>query len=208
MNTLETERLIIRPFTMADLEEVHRLLDDDLQWRGPGFTLEQRRERLQLHVGLANWDDTGCLYGIRGLILRNSGQLIGICLFHPDLWLPRWKAVFWPQLFEQPLSSFDQSYASLELGIGYALSSHHRSHGYAAEAVRAFLGHAFGELQVGRIFATTDRANTDSVRLMQRVGMRTARNPDGEVVYPAVVGVIENQGYPSRLEQGHDRDRP
>jgi RimJ/RimL family protein N-acetyltransferase len=178
---------------MDDLDEVHRLLDGDLQWRGPGFTLEQRRERLHLHVGLARWDDTGCLYGIRALILKDSGRLIGICLFHPDLWLPRWKAVFWPRLFDQPLSPFDQSYASLELGIGYALSSRHRGRGYAAEAVRAFLDHAFGVLKVGRVFAVTDRANNDSLRLMQRVGMCTARNPDAEVVYPGVVGVIENR---------------
>jgi RimJ/RimL family protein N-acetyltransferase len=96
METLETARLLIRPFTMDDLEEVHRLLDLDIQWAGPGFPLERRRERLQL--------------------------------------------------------------------------------------------------QVGRVFAITDRANNDSVRLMQRVGMRIARNPDPDVTYPAVVGVIERPG--------------
>ncbi len=51
---------------------------------------------------------------------------------------------------------------------------------------------ALVELRVGRIFAITDRANTDSLRLMQRVGMRTVRNPDPTVAYPGVVGVIEN----------------
>jgi len=43
-----------------------------------------------------------------------------------------------------------------------------------------------------RVFATTDRDNRDSVRLMWRVGMRTATNPDANARWPGVVGVIEN----------------
>ncbi len=43
MDTRETEHLIIRPFGMGDLEEAHRLLDGDIQWAGPGRSLEYRR---------------------------------------------------------------------------------------------------------------------------------------------------------------------
>ena len=47
MDTLETERLIIRPFVTDDLEVAYQLLDIDIQWSGPSFSLEQRRKRLQ-----------------------------------------------------------------------------------------------------------------------------------------------------------------
>ena len=55
MDSLETRRLIIRPFTLDDLADVHRMLDVDLEWAGPGVTLAQRREKLQLEIALAHW---------------------------------------------------------------------------------------------------------------------------------------------------------
>jgi 3-oxoacyl-[acyl-carrier protein] reductase len=62
MMQLETNRLLIRPFVMADLEAVHQVLDHDLLWAGPGITVEQRRERLQREINLAQWADTGNLF--------------------------------------------------------------------------------------------------------------------------------------------------
>jgi RimJ/RimL family protein N-acetyltransferase len=192
MDTLETERLIIRPFVIGDLMEAHQLLDAGIQWAGPSTTIEQREAKLQLYIALANWEDTGRLYGFRAIVLRCSERMIGICGFHPDLWSPEWKAVFWPQLCDTYDPRTMGRHTSLELGIGYALSAQERDKGYGSEAVRAALDHAFRELKVGRVFATTDRHNPDSVRLMERVGMRTATNPDINAIWPGVVGVIEN----------------
>lgn len=194
MDTLETGRLLIRPFTLDDLEDVHRLLGLDLQWAGPDFSLERRRERLQLQVGLARWEDTGRLYGNRALILKTSGEMVGFAGFHPDLWPPAWKQAFWPALFGTAPADATLHCASLELGVGYALSTWHRRQGYAAEAVGALLDHALDELWVGRILAATERGNENSVRLMQRVGMRVVRHPNPAFVYPAAVGVIERPG--------------
>ena len=192
MDTFETERLIIRRFVADDLLAAHQVLDLDLEWSGPAFTLDQRRERLQLYIYLAGWQDTGRLYGFRAITLKASQQLIGLSGFHPDVWSPRWKAVFWPALFPERDPAAFGAHASLELGVGYALSQAARGQGYASEAVNALLEHAFRALRVERVFATTDQANTDSVKLMERVGMRTARNPDALAAYPGVVGVIEN----------------
>jgi RimJ/RimL family protein N-acetyltransferase len=194
METLETQRLIIRPFVMGDLYEAHQVLDVDIEWSGRSFTLDQRRERLQFYVGLAQWEDTGRLYGFRAITLKASLELIGICGFHPDVWSPGWKAIFWPTLFRDCDSNTLGGHASLELSIGYALCHPARGHGYATEAVKALLDHAFRTWQINRVFAITDQSNADSVKVMQRVGMRTAQNPDGQIAYPGVVGLIENQG--------------
>ena len=160
MDTLETQRLIIRPFGPADLNEAHAVLDLDLAWSGPGFTLDQRRQRLQFYVGLAQWNDTGRLYGLRAVVLRESRQLIGICGFHPDSWSARWKAAFWPKLFNDTVTV--GTHASMELGLGYSLAHSARRQGYATEAVEALLAHAFQTLQIGRVFAATERGNDAS----------------------------------------------
>lgn len=192
MDILETPRLLIRPFVPDDLEALYQLLDVDLQWAGPDRSIEWRKERLQFSIALAHWEDSGCLYGNRALILKSSGDLIGMAQFHPDLWTPRWKAIFWPQLFG-PINAGEMENASLELGIGYALSSQCRGQGYASEAVRALLDHAFEVLKIKRVFAITDRANLASANLMRRVGMHTATNPDASVAYPAVAGVLHHR---------------
>jgi RimJ/RimL family protein N-acetyltransferase len=81
----------------------------------------------------------------------------------------------------------------VELEVGYALETAHRGRGYATEALRALIDHAFAALGVGRIVAGTGADNAASVALLRRVGMRTLPNPDGG--WPGVVGVLEN---PSR----------
>jgi len=196
MHQQTTKRLIIRPFSMTDLEDAHQLLDLDIEWSGPSFSLEQRRDRLQRYIMLSQWDEGNYLFGYRAIILKESELLIGLCGFLPSLWKPRAKALFWTQLFGQPDNPAEYAYSSFELEIGYALSSHYRSRGYATEAIMALLEYAFNTLRAKRIFAGTNRSNAGSINLMKRIGMQTVNHPerpdeewpDG----PAVVGCIEN----------------
>ena len=180
MDALETARLLIRPFAPADLDAAHGLLDLDVGWSGPGFTWGQRRERVAFYGELARWDDTGRLFGYRAVVLKDTDELIGIVGFLPVLWDARRRAL---------LSPADGAAAGLELEVGYALGPAHRGRGYATEALRALIDHAFGTLGVGRIVAGTDRDNAPSIALLERVGMRTFANPrEG---WPHVMGVIE-----------------
>jgi RimJ/RimL family protein N-acetyltransferase len=196
METLTTDRLIIRPFTIDDLDTAHQMLDQDIQWAGPSFSREQRRHSLQFYINLAEWPDTGRLYGYRAICLKETKQLIGLCGFLPGLMPPQLKALFWPALFGPAADPAEMAYATSELELGYALSSQYRRQGYATEAVSALIAHAFAELKVRRLFAGTNRRNTGSIALMRRVGMRIVDNPqqperdwpDG----PGVMGVIEN----------------
>jgi ribosomal-protein-alanine N-acetyltransferase len=181
---------------MDDLETAHQILDQDMQWDGAGVSLQQRRQTLQGYIMLAEWNDGSRLFGPRGIFLRATKQLVGLCGFHPWLWTPSQKALFWPELFSVPETPTEYTYASFELSILYGLSNKHRGQGYATEAAKALIACAFDTLKVKRVFADTTRSNLASIKVMQRAGMRIARHPtrpheewpDG----PAVVGCIEN----------------
>ena len=166
---------------MNDLDAAHALLDRDVQWSGPNFTLEQRHERLQFYIALSQWNDAGRLYGYRAITRKTTGELIGICGFIPVLWSARQRAL---------LSPAKDRFSALELEIGYALGTAHRGAGYATEALKALIEHGFADLGVGRILAGTGKDNPESIALLQRVGMRTFPNP--EVGWPELIGVLEN----------------
>jgi RimJ/RimL family protein N-acetyltransferase len=54
--------------------------------------------------------------------------------------------------------------------LGYALARPHWGRGYAQEALRLALGHAFGALGLHRVEADIDPRNVASTRLVERVG--------------------------------------
>jgi RimJ/RimL family protein N-acetyltransferase len=56
--------------------------------------------------------------------------------------------------------------------VGWVLDPTFTGHGYATEAVRELLRHCFEDLGVRRVVANCFLDNADSLRLMQRVGMR------------------------------------
>ena len=196
METLQTKRLTIRPFSVDDLETAYQVLDEEMQWDGAGVSLQQREQALQREILLADWHDGSCLFGARAIILKATKQMVGLCGFHPWMWTPSQKALFWPALFSVPETPEAYTHASFELSILYGLSNKHRGQGYATEAANALVTYAFETLQVKRVFADTTRSNIGSINVMKRVGMRIAHHPtrpdeewpDG----PAVVGCIEN----------------
>ncbi|MCP4424717.1 MAG: GNAT family N-acetyltransferase [Chloroflexi bacterium] len=78
----------------------------------------------------------------------------------------------------------------MELGIGYALHSIQRNRGYAAEAVATLVDYAFHEIKIGRVIAIANRQNSDSIKLMERLGMRLAYSPEAD--WPGVIGILDN----------------
>jgi hypothetical protein len=91
MPTLETERLLIRPFVMDDLAQVYRLPDVELgagdPVAGEAETLAQRAHWLQWTV--LSYEQLADLrqlpHGDRGVVLKSAGRLIGACGFVPCL---------------------------------------------------------------------------------------------------------------------------
>jgi RimJ/RimL family protein N-acetyltransferase len=194
MPVLETARLLIRPFVMGDLPDVHRLLDIELRHADLGAermeAVAERAEWLQWTV--LNYAQLAKLhqppYGDRAVVLKSTEHLVGACGFVPCL-----------NAFEQ-LPGFasrgDLEGAgrySAEFGLFYAISPAHQRRGYASEAAGALVDYAFRQLHLKRVVATTSYDNIASMSVMRRLGMRVEKNPRPAPPWLQVVGIMENK---------------
>src|SRR5262249_22537952 len=66
--------------------------------------------------------------------------------------------------------------------VGWRLAFEHWGHGYATEAARLALGHAFGPLAISAVASFTSVANLRSRAVMERLGMR--RDPADDFDHP------------------------
>lgn len=147
---LRTDRLLLRAATPDDAEAVwrYRRLPEVAVWMTASIErLEEFREQFVLPDRLA-----------RTVAIELSGELIG------DLMLRREDA--WAQ------AEVAEAARGVQAEVGWALDPAHAGQGYATEAVRELLRHAFDDLGLRRVVAECFAANAPSWRLMERVGMR------------------------------------
>ena len=191
MPTLETERLIIRPFMPDDLDDIHRILDielGDAEFGSEGAKAIAER-RTWLHWTILNYEQLAKLYqppyGDRAIVLKQTNRLIGAVGYVPCL------DVF-GQLPCLGRKSAPVRFTTTEFGLYYALSPAYHRQGYATEATQAMIDYAFGTLKLERIVATTTYDNAGSIGVMRKVGMRIEKNPFPDPPRLQVVGILEN----------------
>lgn len=190
---LETGRLLIRPFTIDDLDVVHQLLDLDLMTADFGSegatTREARKQWLQWTI--LSYEELARLnqppYGDRAIVLKQTQQVIGACGFVPSFapfeLLPSWHSAN---------HNRDDHYCVPAFGLFYALSPAYQRQGYAAEAAQALIDYAFTQLHLKQIVATTTYENTASIGVMRKLGMRIEKNPYPDPPWFQVAGILEN----------------
>ena len=182
MKTLETDRLVIRPFVFDDAGEYRRLLDETFGHESYGAE-DTTRLLLEYHVLADKAHDAlhQTPYEDRAIVRRSDGTLIGAVGFAACL-----------APFGQ-LRSFDGApHRTSEVGLFWALFPEHQGNGYATEAARAMVSYAFDELDLARIVATTEHDNLRSIAVMKRLGMTIERNPLAEPQWLQTVGVLVN----------------
>ena len=147
---LETNRLIIRPFTAGDLATFIAYRNDPQVAVYQGWSLpytQAMADEFLEEMRVSNpLEDTHW----RQLVLeiKASGEMIGDVAFHRLSADPR------------------------QAEIGITLASRYQGKGYAGEAVSALLDYLFGELKLHRVMATTDVENTRAIRGLDRFGFR------------------------------------
>jgi ribosomal-protein-alanine N-acetyltransferase len=197
MPPLETERLIIRPFTLDDLDVVHQLLDVDLHdadFDSVGAVTRDKRQQW-LRWTVMSYEELAKLYqppyGDRAVALKETGQVIGACGYVPCFGPFGQLPVFRSGSTDAADSVTERLFVP-EFGLFYAFSPAFQRRGYATEAAKALIDYAFGQLNLRRIVATTTYDNVASMGVMRKLGMRIERNPFAEPAWFQVVGMLEN----------------
>ena len=181
MRTLETPRLLIRPFTFPDDLPAFAALVQ-AAFNGPPGT-DPYRDQLAFNA-LADPVKASLRqppYGDRAVVLRSTGGLVGVTGFVACL------APF-GQL--PSLGRTENARFTPEVGLLWAIHPDHQHHGYATEAARALIDYAFTELRLARIVATTEHTNIPSQAVMRRLGMTVERNPFPTPEWFQTVGLL------------------
>jgi RimJ/RimL family protein N-acetyltransferase len=148
MITLQTERLILRPWSLDDFEPLAAISADPEVMRylaADGKPLSRFGAWQSLASMVGHWGLRG--FGMFAAVERSTGKLLG--RFGP------WQPEGWPD-FE----------------IGWTLGSQYWGKGYATEAARRCLEYAFTEMKRDHIVSLILPENVRSIRVAERLGER------------------------------------
>ena len=148
---LETERLIIKKFTMDDLPKLIELRSDEDVIKYLGGIRMQNPEaiakRLQFYIDC--YEKYG--FGMCAMIWKENCEMIGWCGL-------------------QPLEETG------EIEVGYGMIKEFWGKGIGYESAMAWLKYGFETAGLERIVAIASPENTGSWRIMEKCGMRYERN--------------------------------
>ncbi|MFE9404304.1 GNAT family N-acetyltransferase [Streptomyces sp. NPDC006530] len=156
---LETERLVLRAFTEADVDHLLALDNDPDVMRFINGGRPTSRAAIQAQTLPRLLHDYPC-FGTRGYWAaeeKAAGLFLG-----------------WFEL--RPLDDLNPAVAEL----GYRLNKAAWGNGYATEGSRALIRKGFTALGVERVTANTMAVNTGSRRVMEKAGLSFLRNFSGD----------------------------
>ena len=151
MKTIETDRLLLRPFAPDDLDDFALLCADPEVMRFIGDGKPQSRERAEIRFNalIKHWNDHG--FAPFAVTTKTGSEFAGFCgLQHLD--------------------------NTPEIEVGYRLAKRFWGMGLATEAARASLRFGFEELALDRIVAVVQPENIASCRVIEKIGLRYVRD--------------------------------
>jgi ribosomal-protein-alanine N-acetyltransferase len=161
MPEIETSRLYLRQFSVADLNDLSAIRSDPEVMRfigaGQPHSADQVRESLE-HL-LSGWKQNG--FGRWAVVHKPDKKLMGWC----------------------GLAFLDQTE---EIEIGYGMAKEYWGRGFTTEAAAASIRFGFEELKLNRIVAVAMPENIASRRVMEKIGMKCEKTGywyEGELVY-------------------------
>lgn len=185
MQPIETSRLIIREYTLSDLDAAHRLQVEC--FGADADSLDVTRDWLAWSV--ASYRNLARLYqppyGDYLVALKDTGEAVGSVGLVSQ-------GVPWRTLPDFQGDAPRDGLVQPEYGLFWGIYPAYQRRGYAAEAAKAMIDFVFHGLHARRVVASTDRANIASQAVMKKVGMMVYHNPTNEPFWFEVVGVLEN----------------
>jgi RimJ/RimL family protein N-acetyltransferase len=146
---IETPRLIVRELDRGDLDRLAAIYADPdvMRFIGEGGPLGRERAAAAIERERANLAERG--YGEGATILRETGELIGVC-----------GLIVWPDIDGVP-----------ELEIAYLLDAPWWGMGFATEVASAIRDFALDELGRERLVSCIYPENAASIRVAEKIGM-------------------------------------
>jgi len=165
MRTVETQRLAIRNFPEDDWEDLREMI---LQYEASEYAVYGHQwptseEELR---GVAEWFSSGASF--LAVCLKLTGRFIGFVALNPE-----------------------EGHDEVVFNLGYVFNPDYHGKGYATEACRAIIDHAFAGLGAQGIITGTAEANRPSCRLLERLGLKRVgdesaesfrKSPDGKPI--------------------------
>ena len=143
---LETERLVLRPFTTHDLDAIHEVLSDPVSMQYYPAPFSREKSRRWIEWNLAHYRDDG--HGLWALEERTTGELVGDCGLIPQV--------------------VD---GEREVEVGWHVRRDKQRRGLATEAARECVRYAFEELGRTRLISLIRPENLPSRRVAEKLGM-------------------------------------
>jgi ribosomal-protein-alanine N-acetyltransferase len=151
--TIETDRLLLRPFTLDDTEALHSAVfgdPDAMQFLPGGIprTLKQTERVIQYY--LDHWEQHG--YGVWAVIHKDDDRLIGQCGLN----------------FIEEINQTE---------VLYALAKPYWAQGLATEAARTACRYAYrSDVGITKVAALVHPDNTYSKKVIENLGMDYRRD--------------------------------
>lgn len=175
---IETPRLILRPITLADAEDMFEYAGDPETTR---FVFPTHRSLQETKNGIAAYFMAAPL-GKYGIEEKRSGKLIGAI-----------------DLRVKPNECTGE--------IGYVLNKDYWGQGYMPEAASALLELGFEKMGLIRIFGLHDVRNHQSGRVMEKIGLRqeavltAAKISKGAIIDEALHGLSRKEWLQSKKKR-------
>lgn len=162
----ETDRLIVRHFNAADLDDFAALCADQrvMRYMGDGITLPRSEVARWIDICQDKYAQRG--YGTSAIFEKSSGTFIGYC-----------------GVVRAPGNDFDE--------LVYAYHTASWGKGYATEASRAMLGYVFARSALDAIYATIHPDNHNSKKVAEKSGFQFDRQEIDEDGTPVDIYVIK-----------------
>jgi RimJ/RimL family protein N-acetyltransferase len=151
---LETERLVLRRLTEADVDKLFHLDGDPQVMRFLNGGKPTPRDQIQNEIlpQFLGYYERYDGYGIWAAIEKVTGEFLGWFSFRPP-----------------------EGGSPGEAELGFRLRTSAWGKGYATEGSRALIHKGFAELGVQRVIATTMTVNRASRRVMEKTGLTLVR---------------------------------
>jgi RimJ/RimL family protein N-acetyltransferase len=164
---LETPRLVLRRFTLADVDNLVSLNADPDVMRFitggiPIGRVEIEDELLPAFLGYYERFDG---YGFWAAIEKRTGEFLGCCYLAPQ-----------------------EGGAPAEAELGFRLRKSAWGKGYATEGARALIRRGFTEFGMQCVVADTVAGNIASRRVLEKAGLRLVRTSQQSGPYPVEGG--------------------